>query len=138
MLQTYRGLKFLFQNSLANWKNMRAEATNMSQSRTVCASRKSWNASQLTTKSKKLAAIMSRLSVFNMFSLFTNDLHYQRLGKARLENGEQPKFSNMPKNGQDPTIINRTFFAGDQSQTMLGEFLLSLLWQSLKEQEYLQ
>jgi hypothetical protein len=53
--------------------NIKTEATNISQSRTVCASRKSWNASQLTTKSNRPAPSMSRLSAFNMVILLIID-----------------------------------------------------------------
>jgi len=53
--------------------NIKTEATNINQSRTVCASRKSWNASQFTTKSNRPAPIMSKLSVLNMLILFIID-----------------------------------------------------------------
>src|SRR5215471_6510719 len=65
-----RRAKFRFQNSLANCRKTRAEAINISQSRTVCASRISWNASQSTNRSNTLAAMINRLSRLSILSSF--------------------------------------------------------------------
>src|SRR5262249_6885833 len=71
--------RFCFRNSLANWMNTKTGANSIKQSRTVCASRKSWNANQLTVKSKKIAGLMSKTTVFDMFILLVIDLFHESI-----------------------------------------------------------
>src|SRR5262245_6270058 len=72
--------------SLANWMNTKTDANSINQSRTVCASRKSWNANQLTAKSKRLAVIISKLSIFDMFMLLTSYCYQKSLLERRCLN----------------------------------------------------
>src|SRR5262245_9584749 len=51
-------------NSLANCAKTRTVPTSITQSRTVCASRRSWNANQFPARSNIAATAMSTLSVF--------------------------------------------------------------------------
>ena len=48
------------QISLANCMNTKTDADSISQSRMLCCSRKSWNASQLTNKSNSVAALIKK------------------------------------------------------------------------------